>query len=381
MSATVMVGIPTYNEAGTIGNVVRAVDEGLHRDLQDLPAVIVNADNNSSDGTREAFLGVRTRAAKYSVTTAPGIRGKGYNVAALLQAAAADGVGSLVLVDGDVRSIGPGWVPTLLEPILEDAAGLVLPAYDTSQGGPLTKLLCRPVIWGLFSADLPQPIGGEMALSAGLIGELGAEALPDHALGYGIDTFLTTEAVMREVRLAIVRLGRKEHRLRPWHTISPIVAEVAGSLHHQLHRHRAALARRRRTLHPKVRGPALPSSPPVSVPVADRIRMAAQATLPTEAELALLTGRSRVPSALIGAAEEVRQGNDIPGRCWAELLASWLARPDGGTLAGPLLPPLFLARMATWVGERAQPGYTGDEAMVAEVAGHLRRSRPAILDL
>src|SRR4030066_1778666 len=49
--AHIIVGIPTFNNARTIGHVVRAVQAGLAKYFPDSKAVIVNSDGGSSDGT------------------------------------------------------------------------------------------------------------------------------------------------------------------------------------------------------------------------------------------------------------------------------------------------------------------------------------------
>ncbi|HLG30153.1 MAG TPA: hypothetical protein VI387_08090, partial [Candidatus Brocadiales bacterium] len=47
----IIVGIASYNNAKTIGHVVRAVDAGLAKYFPDKNAVIVNSDGGSIDGT------------------------------------------------------------------------------------------------------------------------------------------------------------------------------------------------------------------------------------------------------------------------------------------------------------------------------------------
>ena len=49
--ADIVVGIPSYNNAKTIGHVVRAVDAGLAKYFPDKKAVIVNSDGGSIDWT------------------------------------------------------------------------------------------------------------------------------------------------------------------------------------------------------------------------------------------------------------------------------------------------------------------------------------------
>src|SRR3990172_4779140 len=50
-SADILVGIPSYNNARTIGHVVRAVQAGLAKYFPDRKAVLVNSDGGSTDGT------------------------------------------------------------------------------------------------------------------------------------------------------------------------------------------------------------------------------------------------------------------------------------------------------------------------------------------
>src|SRR3990167_441750 len=52
--ADIVVGLTSYNDARTIGAVVRAVEGGLSRYFESSAARIVLADARSADGTREA---------------------------------------------------------------------------------------------------------------------------------------------------------------------------------------------------------------------------------------------------------------------------------------------------------------------------------------
>ena len=51
--ADLLVGIPSYNNARTIGHVVRATAAGLTKYFPGAKAVIVNSDGGSTDGTHE----------------------------------------------------------------------------------------------------------------------------------------------------------------------------------------------------------------------------------------------------------------------------------------------------------------------------------------
>ena len=49
--ADILIGIPSYNNARTIGHVVRAVMAGVAKYFPKAKAVLVNSDGGSTDGT------------------------------------------------------------------------------------------------------------------------------------------------------------------------------------------------------------------------------------------------------------------------------------------------------------------------------------------
>jgi len=50
--ADFVVAIPSYNEADSIALPVKQADKGIGSYFKDMNSVIVNCDNNSSDGTK-----------------------------------------------------------------------------------------------------------------------------------------------------------------------------------------------------------------------------------------------------------------------------------------------------------------------------------------
>src|SRR5512143_3408537 len=58
-TADILIGIPSYNNARTIGHVVRAIQAGLAKYFPDRRAVIVNSDGGSRDGTMEVVRSTR----------------------------------------------------------------------------------------------------------------------------------------------------------------------------------------------------------------------------------------------------------------------------------------------------------------------------------
>ena len=55
----IVIGIPSYNNARTIGHVIRAAHLGLAKHFPECRGLIVNSDGGSTDGTPEAALAAR----------------------------------------------------------------------------------------------------------------------------------------------------------------------------------------------------------------------------------------------------------------------------------------------------------------------------------
>lgn len=211
----IVVGIPTLDEAATIAHVVRSADEGLRlveARYGPVQAKIVNSDSCSPDGTGRIFSAQSTAFPKQQVSTS-GSPGKGKNVRRLLDIAAEFGADCLLLLDGDLYSIRPEWVPTLAEPILREGADFVYPRYlrNRFEGG-ITNHLCVPLIYSVYGRYVRQPIAGDFGLSRNFIDLAQRAAWPAAADHYGVDITLTIMAIEGACRMAEARLDQKVHK-------------------------------------------------------------------------------------------------------------------------------------------------------------------------
>ncbi|MGH9388274.1 MAG: glycosyltransferase, partial [Vicinamibacteria bacterium] len=121
----IVVGIPSFNNARTIGHVVRAVAGGLAKYFPDRKSLIVNSDGGSTDGTREAVMGADIDSESllllsHSVPTIQriitpylGIPGKGSAFRTIFAVTERLSAKACVVVDSDLRSIAPHWVELL----------------------------------------------------------------------------------------------------------------------------------------------------------------------------------------------------------------------------------------------------------------------------
>ena len=209
----VVVGIPSYNEADTIGYVAETSARGLSAYFGDKRCIVVNCDNNSPDGTKTAFLSANFPASidRRYITTEAGITGKGNNFWNLFSFCCDVGAELTIVVDADLRSITPEWIKYLGRPV-EEGYDLVTPFYSRHQfDGTITNHLCYPLVFSLAGVDIRQPIGGDFAFSSKLCRHWRSQEWNDMIRHYGIDIFMSLTALFGDFRICQTGLGNKIH--------------------------------------------------------------------------------------------------------------------------------------------------------------------------
>lgn len=226
-----IVGIPSYNEADSIAFVTRQIDKGLTAHFKNMKTLIVNVDNNSPDDTRGAFLSTETQAPKHYITTPKGVKGKGNNFLNLFRFASRfkKSLKGVVVMDADLRSITPEWPKYLAEPLLK-GYDYALPFYSRHQfDGSITNHICYPLLYGLLSQDIRQPIGGEFGFSPALMEYWLKQKWTKTTRQYGIDIFMTLNAIMGKFKIAEVGLGAKIHKASA-PKLGPMFTQVVTTL-------------------------------------------------------------------------------------------------------------------------------------------------------
>jgi len=226
-----IVGIPSYMERDSISFVTKQADLGLTKYFSNFKSIIINADNNSEDDTREAFLSTKTKTPKRYITTPKGIRGKGNNLLNIFRFAKkhARTLKGVVVVDADLRSITPEWIKYLGEPILK-GYDFVLPIYSRHQfDGTITNHICYPLIYGLLGENFRQPIGGETAFSPALMNYWLDQKWDSTTRHYGIDIFMTLHSIFGNFRICEAGLGAKIHKASS-PKLGPMFTQVVTTL-------------------------------------------------------------------------------------------------------------------------------------------------------
>ena len=230
--ADLLVGIPSFRNAGTIGHVASTVARGLREHFADARVVLVNADGGSEDGTpdrvREAATDVPVITGRYV-----GPPGKGSAFRAIFEVAAALDVRACAVVDSDLRSITPQWILRLLGPVVRAEADYVTPLYARHKhDGTITNSIAYPLTRALYGLRIRQPIGGEFGFHADLARAYLSQPVWDTDVArFGIDIFMTTTAIARHSRIAQAFLGAKIHDPKdPAADLGPMFTQVVGTL-------------------------------------------------------------------------------------------------------------------------------------------------------
>ncbi len=244
--ADILVGIPSYNNEGTIGQVVRAVQYGLAKYFPKHKSLIVNPDGGSIDRTREivkktsVYTDLDTILVEHPVhpassiaTAYHGLPGKGSAFKAIFEMAAALDVDVCVVVDSDLRSITPEWVELLVGPIFIKGYDYVAPYYSRHKyDGTITNSIVYPVTRALYGKQVRQPIGGDFGLSRRIAERfLSKDVWGTDVARYGIDIWMTTIAINEGFKICQSFLGAKIHDTKdPSQFLGPMFKQVVGTL-------------------------------------------------------------------------------------------------------------------------------------------------------
>jgi len=242
----VLLGIPSYNNANTIGHVVRALSAGLAKYFPDKRCVIVNSDGGSKDGTPEAvsaadfttpgaiLVSHRLHPVHKIITPYHGIPGKGSAFRTIFAIAERLKAKACAVVDSDLRSIAPEWVELLVGPVLKEQFDFVSPLYLRHKyDGTITNSIVYPVTRALYGQEIRQPIGGDFGFSGRLATHYLAKPVwESNVARFGIDVWMTTTAVADGFKVCQSFLGAKIHDAKdPGSDLAGMLVQVVSSVY------------------------------------------------------------------------------------------------------------------------------------------------------
>lgn len=227
-----LVGLPTLDNARTVGPVVLAVHEAIARGFGRARVTLINSDGGSEDGTQELvrqassgsadlLLASHTLRTMHRVVAPfhglPGRRAALHTIFAaadLLQARA------VAIVDPSAVEPSATLIAAHIRMVTQEGVDFVGQApIRHPREGPLITQLIRPLLGSLMGASFEDPLGQQYALSGGLVSDLLAQPIwEDEPYRPGIDLALHTHAIAagyRTAQLVTAPRGRVAHPDRP----------------------------------------------------------------------------------------------------------------------------------------------------------------------
>jgi glucosylglycerate synthase len=232
--ADILVGIPSYNNEKTIVHVMQMVSHGLYQHFRDKKCVILLADGGSTDDTREVAKEFEIKPWQEKIISIyRGQAGKGTALRSIFETAVHLEVKGCAVVDSDLRSITSDWIKYLLDPILDKGYQFVAPIYARYKyDGTITNNLVYNLTRALYGKRIRQPIGGDFAFSRDAASAYISENVWNTDVArFGIDIWMTTQAIIKGLRIAQARLGVKIHDAKdPSESLGPMFRQVIGTL-------------------------------------------------------------------------------------------------------------------------------------------------------
>jgi hypothetical protein len=239
-----LVGVPTHNNAKTVGQTTQEIRVGLLKYFPRERAVILNADGGSKDSTREVVAAasindVQRSSDLYALRTLPCISTVYGNSPApevalrtILAAAELLRAKACAIVSPESTNITPDWIERLLRPVYRDNFDLVTPVYQRHKfDGLLLRNLIYPITRALYARRIREPYAVEFAFSGRFCSHLQEMQVWDHeGGGVGCEIRMTIAAIVGGFRLHQTFLGTKPHLDRGSADLVDAMRQTVGTL-------------------------------------------------------------------------------------------------------------------------------------------------------
>jgi glycosyltransferase involved in cell wall biosynthesis len=244
--ADIIIGIPSYNNAETVGRVIKAAELGFAKYFPGHKGLIIISEGGDREETQRsvdalkdkryfesAFIPRPESETGILVVKYLGPSGKGTAVKAILEAGKLLGFRAGCMLDADLRSISPEWIEMLIAPIALKDFGFVAPYYSRHKyDGTITNMIAYPLTCALYGRRVRQPIGGDFGFSPELAESLlSKDVWQSDIARFGIDIWMTTTAICENFKICQSFLGAKLHDEKdPGKDLSPMFRQVVGTI-------------------------------------------------------------------------------------------------------------------------------------------------------
>jgi hypothetical protein len=393
----ILVGLPTLNNAATVGPIVRAVHIAFNREFQRDRTVLINSDGGSTDGTpdlvrhasvaeADTLLGSHgLRTTHRVVAPYHGLPGKQMAIRTIFAAAELTQARVVAVLDPCDVSLTPERLAERILPALREGAEFLAPRHRRHpREGTLVTQLVRPVIRTAYGVDLDEPLGAAFVCAGRFASHCLERDVWDRPVArFGIDLWLRTEAVAGGFRLGQIwqpppAPGQSPARA----TLREAVHQVMVALLDTLAWHAAFWPGRQGVERLPAWG--TDTGPEPAEPVWDVAALAAEARANVRDLLPLLERAlgSEHAAALAAAveADPPAFGDDLWIGCvWECLVASRRHTMTQDHLAQAFVP-VYLARAASFLAETAGRPPDAVLARLDALNAAFERARPSLVE-
>ena len=384
--ADIAIGLPTYKNNRTIGNVVSAVAEGVTEHFGDRTARIIISDGGSTDDTLSTARSVALpRNVSLVVVEYQGATGKGSAIRAIMEAAELTQASACAVVDADVRSITPEWIERLVGPVLADKADFVSPLYTRDRHEvTINDLIAYPLTRVLYGQDVRHPLGSEIAMGPRAWKMFTSKDVWETDVArFGVHIWMVTQAINAGWRLCHAPLGTKTHDYKdPTVGFEPKFLQIVGTLFRMMTFYRRVWPERSGVL---------------QVPTWGKAKALEPAPVPTTRQTlwdGFTKGRRRYRrnlSTILSPEQQVLidalangETQVFPSEDWARIVMDFAVvynrgEGDPDKVALSLLP-LYYARKATLLQELEGRPWTAVDDAIRQQADHFVANKGALID-
>ena len=240
-----LVGIPSHNNAKTIGQTVTTIEESFQQNFVRDRVVIVNVDGGSRDGTSDLVLntpspkssnsrGLSSLRTLHRITTRYANQpSRGAAFRAILAAADLLRAKACAVISPEISNFSAAWVKSLLQPAYQENFDFVAPLYSRHKNdGLLARNLVYPMGRAVFGRRIRELNSGELGFSGRLAGHcLNFDVWREDTVRTSPEAWMAIMAISSGFRCCQSFLGPKVHSLTSSGTdIVTTVRQAVGTL-------------------------------------------------------------------------------------------------------------------------------------------------------
>ncbi len=316
-----------------------------------------------------------------------GPAGKGSALRAIFEAAVHLEVKACVVVDADLRSITSDWIRYLVDPVVGKDYHFVAPVYSRYKyDGTITNNVVYNLTRALYGKRIRQPIGGDFAFSCDMARHYMQQPVWDSDIArFGIDIWMTTEALTRQVKICQSNLGVKIHDAKdPAVHLAPMFRQVCWTLFHLMGEHEDYWKDIRGSVSiPTFGGQGFPEPDPIAVDqkaLVEKFKVGVKQF----GNFYKSIFSSECYEGIRAAARRGPAGFFIPIPIWVKTLYEVAATFHHWDMNRyklvDLVTPLYQGRVASFINESKELDSSGAESLVEEQAEEFEKQKDYLLE-